>query len=158
MKKIGFLAVVASLMLSLTALAGERSTNKKAESQTPAADGKAKVRNKARADAAQSPEALTKQLASLKQEHQVTISELEEIKKLAVEEKATKTAGKLDQLIARHNQEYQKRIEPLQQRLKKLERQAKGGDKDKTNGDKGKGGDDKGGRPKDNPRKGKGKG
>ncbi len=89
---------------------------------------------------AQSPEALAKQLASLKQEHQAAINELEEIKKLANEEKATKTAGALDKLIARRNQEFQKRIEPLQQRLKKLEGQGKGGDdKGKTDGDKGKG-------------------
>ncbi len=57
---------------------------------------------------------------------------MQEIRKLANEEKATKTAGALDKLIARRNQEFQKRIEPLQQRLNKLEGQAKGGGNNKS--------------------------
>lgn len=118
--------MVASLMLSLTALAAERTT------KTPAGAEKGKVRDRARADMAQSPEAITKQLAALKREQQAAISELEEIKKLANEEKATKTVGALDKLIARRNQEFQKRIEPLQQRLKKLEARAKDGGNNKN--------------------------
>jgi hypothetical protein len=64
---------------------------------------------------------LNEQLAALKQEHQATVTELQGIKQLATKEKATETAAALDKLIARHEQEYQKKIEPLQQQLKKLE-------------------------------------
>jgi vacuolar-type H+-ATPase subunit I/STV1 len=129
MKKIGLMVVAVALSLSAAAFAGQDQP----KAERPASKGKA-----VRGAEAQSPKALASQIAQLKQEHQAAISELDEIKKLANEEKATKTAGALDKLIARRNQEFQKRIEPLQQRLNKLEGRAKGGDKDKTNGDKGK--------------------
>jgi hypothetical protein len=144
MKKIGLLAVAVALMLSVGAFAGEKAANTKAPSQTPSGEVKAKGRGKA-PDAA----TLEKELATLKQDHQAAMKELQDIKKLAADEKATKTAAALDKLIARHEQEYQKKVEPVQKRLDAL-KQAKGGDKDKD-----KGGDDKGGKGKG---KGKGKG
>jgi biopolymer transport protein ExbB/TolQ len=150
MKKTGLLAVAVSLMLSLGAFAGEKAADAKAR---PQAEGKGKIRERARPDAAQTQKSLTDQLAALKQEHQAAMTELQAIKQLATKEKATETGAALDKLIARHEQEYQKKVEPMQKRLDALKKaegkaQAKGDDK-------GKGGDDKGGRPKDNPRKGK---
>jgi hypothetical protein len=133
MKKLGLLVVAVSLSLSLAAFAAETSTNKSPSSQTDGAKGKGK--GKARVDPATQQKMLNEQLATLKKEHQATITELQGIKQLATKEKATETAVALDKLIARHEQEYQKRIEPLQQALKKLESQAaKGGDKDKDKG------------------------
>ncbi len=129
MKKIGLMVVAVSLSLSVAAFAQQNQPKAERPAKTSAAEEKGKVRDRARADQAQSPEAIAKQLASLKQEHQAAINELEEIKKLAAEEKATRTVGALDKLIARRNQEFQKRIEPLQQRLKKLEAPGKGGKK-----------------------------
>ena len=114
MKKTGLLAVAVSLMLSLGAYAGEKAADAKAR---PQAEGKGKIRDRARSDEAQSPKALASQIAQLKQEHQVAINELQEIRKVAKEEKATKTLGAVDKLIARRNQELRKRLEPLQKRL-----------------------------------------
>jgi chromosome segregation ATPase len=111
MKKIGLMVVAVSLSLSLAAFAGNKSagTQNQGSQTTPAKKGKVK--------AAESPGAIEKELAQLKQEHQAVINELQEIRKVAAEEKATKTTAKIDQLIARHNQEYQKKVEPLQKKL-----------------------------------------
>ncbi len=132
MKKIGLMVIVVSLSLSVAALAGSQQDQPKAE--RPAS------KSKAEQPKAQRPSSKGKmvrgdqanQIAQLKQEHQAAMNELQEIRRLANEEKATKTLGALDRLIARRNQEFQ-------QRLQKLEAQGKGGDKDKdkTNGDKG---------------------
>ena len=124
MKKIGLLVVAASLSLSLAAFAGETSgsnPDRSPSSQTDVAKGKGKGRGQARLDPATQQKMLNDQLATLKQEHQATVTELQGIKQLAKNEKATETAAALDKLIAKHEQEYQKRIEPLQQALKKLE-------------------------------------
>jgi len=137
MKKIGLMVVAVALSLSVAALATEQPKQEK-----PAEKSKA-----VRGTEARSSKTLANQIAQLKQEHQAAINELEEIRKLASAEKATKTLGALDKLITRRNQEFQKRVNPLQQRLNKLEAQGKGGDKDKDRpaDNKGKGGDDKGG-------------
>lgn len=141
MKKIGLMIVAVSLSLGVAAFAADQP-----RAERPASKGKA-----VRGAEMRTPKALANQIAQLKQEHQAAINELQEIKKLANEEKATKTSGALDKMIARRNQEFQKRLDPLEQQLKKLEAQAKGGDdKGKTDGDKGKTDDTK--------RKGKGKG
>jgi uncharacterized protein HemX len=129
MKKIGLMVVVVALSLSVATFAGEQT-----KKDRPAEKSKA-----VRKDQARSPKTLADQIAQLKQEHQAAIKELEEIKKLAHEEKATKTVGALDKLIVRRNQEFQKRIGPLQQRLDRLQGKAKGGDKAKTNSNKVKG-------------------
>jgi hypothetical protein len=129
MKKIGLMVVAVALLLSVTAFSAEEPKAQKPSSQPKAVRG----------DRAQSAKTLANQIAQLKQEHQAALNELEEIKKLANEEKAPKTVGALDKLIARRNQEFQKRITPLQQRLAKLQGQTKGDEKAKTNGDKTKG-------------------
>ena len=61
------------------------------------------------------------QIAALKKEHQAAVSELQAIKQLAVKEKAVETAKALDKLMARRDQEFQKRIETLQQRAKRMD-------------------------------------
>jgi len=124
------LVVAASLSLSLAALAGETSASnqgKSPSSQTDGAKGKGKVRGQPRVNPALQEKMLNEQLATLKKEHQATITELQGIKQLATKEKATETAAALDKLMARHEQEYQKKIEPLQQQLKKLEAAQKQG-------------------------------
>ncbi|MCX5644769.1 MAG: hypothetical protein NTZ17_08790 [Phycisphaerae bacterium] len=118
MKKIGLLVVAASLSLCLAAFAGETSAS---NSQSGGATGKARVRGQARMDPAAQQKVLTEQLAALQKEHQAAIGELQGIKTLADKEKATETAAALGKLIAKHEQEHQKKIEPLQQQLKKLE-------------------------------------
>jgi hypothetical protein len=137
MKKIGVLVVAVSLLLSLAAGAAEKAANKgKEQSANVSAEGKAKMRDRARSEGAPSPEGLTKQLASLKQEHQAAMSELQAIKQLAVKEKATQTAAALDKLMAGREAAFQKRIEPLQLRLKKMEALRKGEGKAQKSGEK----------------------
>ncbi|MCL5279509.1 MAG: hypothetical protein M1376_06345 [Planctomycetes bacterium] len=126
MKKIGWMIVALSLSLSVAASASSVGNQKPAsKSKTEQPKNQRPSRGKAvRGDQANL-------IAQLKQEHQVAMNELQEIRKLAAEEKATKTLGALDKLMTRRNQEFQ-------QRLQKLEAQGKGGEKDK-----GKGSDDK---------------
>lgn len=126
MKKIGLMVAAVSLALSVAAFAAEQ----------PKRDRPVDKSKAVRGEQVRSPKALADQIAQLKQEHQAAINELQEIKKLAIEEKASKTAAALDKLIARRNQEFQTRIQPLQQRLDKLQGLAKEGDKAKTNGEK----------------------
>ncbi len=137
MKKIGLMVVAVCLSLSVAAFAQQDQP----KAERPASKNKAEQPKTQRTP----PEgravrgdqkALASQIAQLKQEHQAAINELQEIRKLAAEEKATKTVGALDKLIARRNQEFQKRIEPLEQRLKRLEAQGKGGDKGGDTGTK----------------------
>jgi Skp family chaperone for outer membrane proteins len=120
MKKIGLLVVAVSLSLSLAAFAGGTSDDSQS-GQTSGAKGKARVRGQARIDPATQQKMLTEQLTSLQKEHQAAIGELQGIKALADKEKATETAAALGKLIAKHEQEHQKKIEPLQQQLKKVE-------------------------------------
>lgn len=111
MKKIGILTVVVSLVLSVAAFAGEKGGNAKgATGQKQSAPDKGKAKG---GDIAM----VEKELAAVKAAHEAVIAELQEIKKVAAEEKATKTTAKIDQLIARHNDEYKKRIEPLQKKI-----------------------------------------
>ena len=113
MKRIVLLVVAVSLSLSLAAFAGETS----ASNQTGGVKGK----GKARVNPATQQKMLTDELAALQKEHQAAVAELQAIKTLAVKENAKETTAALDKLIAKHEQEYQKKIEPLQQQLKKLE-------------------------------------
>jgi hypothetical protein len=121
MKKIGLMTVVASLVLSLAAFGAEKSGNTaqtgQSKDQTTSTEGKAKAKGKGKA-----PDAATmeKNLAQLKQEHQAAMKELQDIKKLATDEKATKTIAALDSLMARHEKAYQERIAPIQKRLDTL--------------------------------------
>ena len=105
MKKIGLLVVAVSLSLSLAAFAAETSASnqgKSPSSQTDGATGKGK--GKARVDPATQQKMLNEQLATLKKEHQATVTELQGIKQLATKEKAPETAAALDKLIAKHEQ------------------------------------------------------
>lgn len=144
MKKIGWMVVAVALSLSVAAFATDQPKAERPSSRSKAEQPKAQRPSSkgttVRGAEVQASKTLASQIAQLKQEHQGAINELEEIRKLAGEEKATKTQGAVEKLIIRRNQEFQKRIEPLQQRLDRLQGQAKGGDKDKdrTNGDKGK--------------------
>ena len=107
MKKVGLMIMAVSLSLSVAALAADQPKQEK-----PAEKSKA-----IRGTEARSSKLLANQIAQLQQEQQAAINELQEIKKLATEEKAGKTVAALDKLIARRNQEFQKRIDPLQKRL-----------------------------------------
>jgi len=128
MKKMGLLVVVASLSLSLAAFAAETSASNQGKAPTgPTEVAKGKVRGVGRVDPATQQKMLTEQLATFQKEHQAALGELQAIKTLAVKEKATETATALDKLIAKHEQAFQKRVEPLQQRLKKLEAVSKQG-------------------------------
>ncbi len=134
MKKIGLMIVALSLSLSVVASASSvgdqkpasKSKTEQPKNQRPSSKGKA-----VRGDQANL-------IAQLRQEHQAAMNELQEIRKIAAEEKANKTLGALDKLITRRNQEFE-------QRLQKLEAQGKAGgdnkngDKAKTNSDKSKG-------------------
>jgi hypothetical protein len=136
MKKIGVLTVVVSLVLSLAAFGADKAGNKTSQTgQTQGAQdkGQSDVKGKGKGKA---PDAATieKELATLKAEHQAAMTELQDIKKLATDEGAKKTAGALDKLIARHEQEYQKRIAPIQKRLDSLKAaQKQGTDTQKDN-------------------------
>lgn len=61
------------------------------------------------------------QIATLKQEHQAVMTDLQSIRQLAAKEKATETTKALDGLIARHQQEYQKRLQQMEQRLQRIQ-------------------------------------
>jgi hypothetical protein len=110
MKKIGWMAIAVSLSLSVAAFATEQP-----KGQRPSSKGKT-----VRGTEAQSSQALADQIAQVKQQHQAELNELQEIRKLANEEKATKTLGALDKLIGRRNLEFEKTIGPLQQKLNAL--------------------------------------
>jgi len=83
---------------------------------------------------------IEKQLAQLKAEHQKAMAELQGIKKLALEEKAPKTAAALDKLIASAEQNFQKEIAPLQQRLDRMKGVKKQGEEGKKGAGKRTGG------------------
>ena len=148
MKKIGWMVVAVALSLSVAAFAqqdqpkAERPSSR-AKGEEPKAQRPSPKGQTIRGAELQASKTLAHQIAQLKQEHQAAINELEEIKRLAGEEKAAKTLGAVEKLITRRNQEFQKRIEPLQQRLDRLQGQTKGGeksgDKAKTESTKGKG-------------------
>ncbi len=138
MKKIGLMIVALSLSLSVAAsasFAGDQKPASKSKTEQPKAQRPSSKGKAVRGDQANL-------IAQLKQEHQTAMNELQEIRKVAAEEKATKTLGALDRLITRRNQEFE-------QRLQKLEAQGKAGgdnknadkngDKAKTNNEKSKG-------------------
>ena len=114
MKKIGLLVVAVALSLSVAASAGSTGGRSKTEKSAP----KGKTVSK---DPGQSPKALADQIAQIKQEHQAELNELQEIKKLAAEEKATKTVEALNKVIGRRSLAFEQKIGPLQQKLNALQ-------------------------------------
>ncbi|MCU0917413.1 MAG: hypothetical protein MUC88_23035 [Planctomycetes bacterium] len=124
MKKIGLVSVAALLLMSTAALAAEKSANNQTKSRGDAAQARGQMRD--RMDPAAQQKMLNDRIAALKKEHQAALGELQAIKQLAVKEKATETAAALDKLMAKREQEFQKRIEPELMRLKKLEALQKG--------------------------------
>jgi len=129
MKKIGLMVMAVALSLSVAAFAGQDQPKAerpapKSKTEQPKTQRTAPKGKTVRGDQAN-------QIAQVKQEYQAAINELQEIRKLANEEKATKTLGALDKLIARRHLEFQ-------QRLQKLETQGTSGDEPKTEGGKSK--------------------
>jgi hypothetical protein len=114
MKKIGLMVVAVSLSLSLAAFAGNKSAS---TTQTPSTQSQPEAKAKGRGKALETPATLEKELAQLKQEQKATVDELAAIKTLATKEKATETTAALDKLIARHNKEFQTKIEAKQKQL-----------------------------------------
>jgi len=110
MKKIGLMVVAVALSLSVAASAGSTG----GRSKTERSSSKAKTVTK---DQAQSPKALADEIAQIKQQHQAEINELQELKKLATEEKATKTLEAVNKMIGRRNLAFEQKIGPLQEKL-----------------------------------------
>lgn len=77
-------------------------------------------------EAVQQRRTFAEQVASLKRQHQAEIGELQAIRRLAVKEKAKETLQALEKLIARREQEHQKRLAGLQQRLQRIDAVRKG--------------------------------
>jgi hypothetical protein len=91
------------------------------------------LRNKIRERSGRpSPEAtlqqkvLADEITTFKQQHQVTRGELESIMQLAIKEKATDTTRALERLIARNEQQYERRLKVLEQRLARFQAAQKG--------------------------------
>lgn len=94
------------------------------------AQARAKARDQAagnRPGAGAVPRGAAEQVATLKQEHQAVMAELQKIRQLAAKEKATETAKALDGLIARRQAEFQKRISQMEQRLQRVQAAQKEG-------------------------------
>jgi hypothetical protein len=77
--------------------------------------------------AAQQQSALAEQIATLKQQHKLSVGELQSIRQLALKEKATQTAQALEKLIAKQEDEHQKRLKGLEQRLQRMQAARSGG-------------------------------
>jgi len=82
----------------------------KLQSERPELDRKAALRN------------LEDQIAKLKAEQEQYIGELREIRELAVKEKATQTAKRLEGLIAKQQKEFTARLQELEQKRQQLQR------------------------------------
>ncbi len=111
MKKIGWMVVAVALSLSVAAFAAEQPKGQRSSSK-----GKTVTKDQGR-----SAKALADEIAQIKQQHQAELNELQELKKLATEEKATKTLDALNKVIGRRNLAFEQKIGPLQQRLNALQ-------------------------------------
>jgi len=83
------------------------------ESVRPSAERKAALKN------------LEDQIAKLKAEQEQYIGELREIRELAVKEKATQTAKRLENLIAKQQKDFTGRLQELEQKRQQLQRAMK---------------------------------
>lgn len=77
-------------------------------------------------EAALQQKVLTDEINAFKQQYQVNKGELESIKQLAVKEKAAETIKALDKLMARNEEQYQRRLKLLEQRLERFQAAQKG--------------------------------
>ncbi len=77
-------------------------------------------------EAALQQKVLTDEINTFKQQYQVSRGELESIKQLAVKEKAAETIKALDKLMARNEEQYQRRLKLLEQRLERFQAAQKG--------------------------------
>jgi hypothetical protein len=78
------------------------------------------------AEAALQQRVLTDEINTFKQQYQVSRGELESIKQLAIKEKAAETIKALDKLMARNEEQYQRRLKLLEQRLERFQAAQKG--------------------------------
>lgn len=67
-------------------------------------------------------ERFEEQIAEMKKKHQEAIGELKAIRELALKEKAKKTAARLDKLIAKHEEKFEKELAQVEQRRERIER------------------------------------
>jgi len=88
----------------------KRALRSQAEAVRPEFDRKAALKN------------LEDQIAKLKAEQEQHIGELLEIRELAVKEKATQTAKRLEGLIAKQQKEFTARLQELEQKRQQLQR------------------------------------
>jgi uncharacterized membrane protein YccC len=77
-------------------------------------------------EAALQQKVLTDEINTFKQQYQVTRGELESIKQLAIKEKAAETTKAIDKLMARNEEQYQRRLKLLEQRLERFQAAQKG--------------------------------
>jgi hypothetical protein len=106
-----------------------KQTQPAAPAATSAPDVKAKMRERVAGE--QPPQApalrqgprdmIAAEIAKLQQEHKTAVDELQKIKLLAVEEKATKTTEALTALIAKHDAQFEQQMQVLQRRMSMLQ-------------------------------------
>jgi hypothetical protein len=89
-----------------------KQTQPAAPAATSAPDVKAKMRER---------DMIAAEIAKLQQEHKTAVDELQKIKLLAVEEKATKTTEALTALIAKHDAQFEQQMQVLQRRMSMLQ-------------------------------------
>jgi uncharacterized membrane protein YccC len=90
---------------------------------------RSKIRERANrpgTEAALQQRVLTDEINAFKQQYQVNRGELESIKQLAIKEKAAETIKALDKLMARNEEQYQRRLKLLEQRLERFQAAQKG--------------------------------
>ena len=116
MKKIGLMVVAVALSLSVAASASSVGGGGRSKTDRSSPKGKTVAK-----DQGQSAKALADEIAQIKQQHQAELNEWQEVKRLATEEKATKTLEALNKVIGRRNLEFEKKIGPLQEKLNALQ-------------------------------------
>ena len=67
-------------------------------------------------------ERFEQQVAELRAKHEETVGELKAIRELAAKEKANKTAARLDKLIAKYEEKFEKELAQVEQRRERFER------------------------------------
>jgi CHASE3 domain sensor protein len=128
--------IVAALLLTSVVFAQDKKAEQPKEqvkqaqpATTPAPDLKAKIPERTAGE--QAPQApgtrqgprdrLAAEIAQLQEQQKAAAKELEDIRQLAVEEKAAKTADALKKLIEKRNAQFDQQIQSLQRRMKMFE-------------------------------------